>query len=64
MALDLDDFLLRRWGLDWYAAYALREAVPSVAEIFAERLGWDAERREAAVAEFQKSGHFCFERVT
>jgi glycerol-3-phosphate dehydrogenase len=61
MARELDDFLLRRSGLNWYAAYALREAVPKVAEIFAERLGWDADRREASVDEFQKSGHFSYE---
>ena len=59
MALELDDFLLRRSGMNWYAAYALREAVPRVAEIFADRLGWDTARREAAVEEFQRSGHFC-----
>jgi glycerol-3-phosphate dehydrogenase len=61
MAREIDDFLLRRSGLNWYAAYALREAVPRVAEIFAERLGWDAERREAAVREFQAAGHFSFD---
>ncbi len=61
MALEMDDFLLRRSGLNWYAAYALREAVPRVAEIFAERLGWDAERREAAIREFQEAGHFSFD---
>ncbi len=60
MALELDDFLLRRSGLNWYAAYALREAVPRVAEIFAERLGWDAERREAAIRKFLAAGHFSF----
>ncbi|MGA8183157.1 MAG: glycerol-3-phosphate dehydrogenase C-terminal domain-containing protein, partial [Terriglobia bacterium] len=64
MARNLDDFLLRRSGLNWYAAYALREALPKVAEIFGERLGWDAAQREAAVAEFQKSGHFGFEPLT
>ena len=64
MALELDDFLLRRSGLNWYAASALREAVPRVADIFAERLGWDAAQREAAVEGFRKSGHFSFEPVT
>jgi hypothetical protein len=34
-----------------------------VAEIFAERLGWDAERREAAVREFQAAGHFDFDET-
>jgi glycerol-3-phosphate dehydrogenase len=64
MARNLDDFLLRRSGLNWYAAYALREALPKVAEIFGERLGWDAARREAAIREFQESGHFSFAGVT
>ena len=61
MARELDDFILRRSGLNWYAAYALREALPQVAEIFGERLGWDAAKREVAIAEFQKSGYFSFE---
>jgi len=64
MAREIDDFLLRRSGLSWYAADALREAVPAVAEIFAERLGWDSARREAAVREFQRAGHFSFEGVS
>lgn len=64
MARELDDFLLRRSGLSWYAAEALREAVPAVAEIFAERLGWDPARRNAAVREFQGAGHFSFDAVS
>jgi glycerol-3-phosphate dehydrogenase len=63
MAREIDDFLLRRSGLNWYAADALREALPAVAEIFAERLGWDLARREAAVEGFRKSGHFSFDNV-
>ncbi|HXH48967.1 MAG TPA: glycerol-3-phosphate dehydrogenase [Terriglobia bacterium] len=63
MAREIDDFLLRRSGLNWYAADALREALPAVAEIFAERLGWNLTRREAAVEGFRKSGHFSFESV-
>jgi glycerol-3-phosphate dehydrogenase len=58
MALEIEDFLLRRSGLNWYAACALREAVPRVAEIFADRLGWDTARRESSISNFQKSGHF------
>ena len=61
MAQEIDDFLLRRSGLNWYAAYALHDAVPRVAEIFAERLGWDSEQREAAIREFQAAGHFNFD---
>ena len=64
MALEIDDFLLRRSGLNWFAAYALRDAVPRVAEIFAERLGWDAARREAAIREFQNSSYFCADRAS
>ncbi len=58
MALEIEDFLLRRSGLNWYAARALREAVPQVAQIFADRLGWDTARRESSINNFQKSGHF------
>jgi glycerol-3-phosphate dehydrogenase len=64
MALKLDDFLFRRSGLNWFAAYALRDAVPRVAEIFAEHLGWDAAQREAAIREFQNSNHFCAVRAS
>lgn len=58
MALELDDFLLRRSGLSWYAAHALADAVPQMAEIFAEHLGWDAAKRDAAVEDFRKAGYF------
>ncbi len=63
MALELDDFFLRRSGLNWFAAYALREAVPVVAQIFAERLGWDKAQQEASVKNFQDSGYFTFEQA-
>jgi len=56
MALTLEDFLLRRSGLNW-AAGALRESVPAVAEIFARRLGWDADQRQAAVESFSRVAH-------
>ena len=56
MALTLEDFLLRRSGLNW-AACALREPVPAVAEIFARRLGWDANQRQAAVESFSRLAH-------
>ena len=52
MAENVDDFLLRRSGLNWLAASALREAAPAVAAIFAHELGWSAERREASLAAF------------
>lgn len=62
MALELEDFLLRRSGLNWYAAYSLRNAVPTIAQIFAERLGWDTENREASIRNFQRSGYFAFDK--
>jgi len=52
MAMNVEDFLLRRSGLNWLACSALREAAPAVAGIFADRFSWSAERREAAVAGF------------
>jgi glycerol-3-phosphate dehydrogenase len=51
MALTVEDFLLRRSGLSWTACM-LREAVPAVADLFARRLGWSAERRGSAVEAF------------
>ena len=58
MAASVEDFLLRRSGLNWYAASALREAAPAVAEIFAARFGWNSERRSAQLDSFfqQASG--------
>jgi len=52
MAVSVEDFLLRRSGLNWFAASALREAAPAVTEIFARHLGWDSERRSAALASY------------
>jgi glycerol-3-phosphate dehydrogenase len=54
MAVRIEDFLLRRSGLSW-SACCLQEAVPAVAGIFAQRFGWSAEAREAAVARFLTS---------
>jgi glycerol-3-phosphate dehydrogenase len=53
MAVNLEDFLLRRSGLNW-AACTLREAAPAVAKIFAGRFGWSAERLQAALAAFSR----------
>jgi len=53
MAMTLEDFLLRRSGLNW-AACTLREAAPAVAQIFAARFGWNAERRQAALDDFSR----------
>jgi glycerol-3-phosphate dehydrogenase len=51
MAITVEDFLLRRSGLNW-AACTLRAAAPAVAEIFAARFGWNAEQRRAALDSF------------
>jgi glycerol-3-phosphate dehydrogenase len=57
MAVTLDDFLLRRSGFNWFAPYALRQAAPAAARIFAERLGWTAGQREAALQSFAASSY-------
>lgn len=53
MAVTLEDFFLRRSGLNWTAC-TLREAAPAAARIFAERLGWSAERQQAALEAFSQ----------
>jgi len=53
MAMTLEDFLLRRSGLNWWGAWALAAAVPAVAEIFAAHFGWDAEQRKVAIETFR-----------
>jgi glycerol-3-phosphate dehydrogenase len=52
MAVNVEDFLVRRSGLNWLAACSLREAAPTAAEIFARELGWSPERRAASLAAF------------
>ena len=54
MAVTVEDFLLRRSGLNW-TALTMPEAVPAVAEVFAGRFGWSAERRQAALEAFPRS---------
>ena len=56
MAMEVEDFLLRRSGLNWLACYALRGAAPDVAQIFAEHFAWSAERRQKALEAFGKCG--------
>jgi glycerol-3-phosphate dehydrogenase len=53
MAMTIEDFLLRRSGLNW-AACTLREAAPAVAHVFAAHFGWNAERRRAALDGFAR----------
>jgi glycerol-3-phosphate dehydrogenase len=52
MAVRLEDFILRRSGLNWYAASALREAVPAIAGIFAAHYGWNEAQRAAEIEAF------------
>jgi glycerol-3-phosphate dehydrogenase len=52
MAANVEDFLVRRSGLNWLAACTLREAAPAVADIFTQELGWTAAQREASLAAF------------
>jgi glycerol-3-phosphate dehydrogenase len=54
MATNVEDFLLRRSGLNWLASSMLRDAAPAVTEIFAARFGWTAERKDAEVAAFSR----------
>lgn len=54
MAMNVEDFLLRRSGLNWLASSTLREAAPVVAQVFAARFGWSAERRQAALDAFSQ----------
>jgi glycerol-3-phosphate dehydrogenase len=54
MAESVEDFLVRRSGLNWLAAGSLREAAPAVAEIFARQLDWSPERRQASLADFAR----------
>jgi len=53
MALTVEDFLLRRSGLNW-AACTLHAAAPAVAAIFASRFGWKAEQERAALENFAR----------
>lgn len=52
MAMTVEDFLLRRSGQSWLAAWKLREAAPGVADIFAARFGWNASRKQAEIDSF------------
>jgi glycerol-3-phosphate dehydrogenase len=52
MAENVEDFMVRRSGLNWLAAGSLREAAPAVADIFTRQLDWTPERRQASLAAF------------
>jgi len=53
MAVKVEDFLLRRSGLNWTAC-TLDEAAPAVTEIFARCFGWSAQHRLAALEDFSR----------
>ncbi|MGE5326158.1 MAG: glycerol-3-phosphate dehydrogenase, partial [Deltaproteobacteria bacterium] len=52
MAVCIEDFILRRSGMNWFGVNSLRDAIPSIADIFTNRLGWDATRRDEAIQLF------------
>ncbi|HXZ88163.1 MAG TPA: glycerol-3-phosphate dehydrogenase/oxidase [Candidatus Binataceae bacterium] len=54
MATNVEDFFLRRSGLNWLAPSKLRDAAPAVAEIFAKRFGWSEVRRRSEVEAFSR----------
>ncbi len=54
MATSVEDFLLRRSGLNWMSC-RLRDAAPAVAGVFARRLDWNSEMREASIRGFEKA---------
>ncbi|HEV2234751.1 MAG TPA: glycerol-3-phosphate dehydrogenase [Terriglobia bacterium] len=54
MATNVEDFLLRRSGLNWLASSMLRDAAPAVAGIFAARFGWTAERTQTEIESFTR----------
>jgi glycerol-3-phosphate dehydrogenase len=55
MAMTLEDFFLRRSGLNWWGAWALADAMPAVAKIFAAHFGWSEEEKRAAVEAFRRA---------
>ena len=56
MALSVEDFMLRRSGLNWLGACSpARDAAPEVARIFASEFHWTPERRQAAVDAFAQA---------
>ena len=63
MAVKPEDFLLRRSGLNWFAASALREAAPAVAEIFAARFEWNEARQSAELEAFFQEAGKCLENA-
>jgi glycerol-3-phosphate dehydrogenase len=53
MAMSVEDFLLRRSGLNWLGPCSpAREAAPEVARILAREFNWSAERRQTVLEAF------------
>ena len=57
MAANVEDFLVRRSGLNWLAACTMRDAPPAVAGILGRELGWGRERREESLNSFAACGN-------
>ncbi len=53
MATSLIDLLTRRTRAHLYDARATRKAAPVIAELVATELGWDLERREHEVQQYE-----------
>jgi glycerol-3-phosphate dehydrogenase len=55
MAVTVEDFMLRRSGLNWAACTPnCAPAAPTVAHLFARRFGWNEERRRSELVEFKR----------
>jgi glycerol-3-phosphate dehydrogenase len=55
MALTVEDFLLRRSGLNWAACTPhCAPAALAVAQIFSRRFGWGDERRQSELEKFRR----------
>jgi len=58
MAATVEDFLLRRSGLSWMSC-VYPQAAAAVADVFSSELGWNAEARHSALANYQSAIHNC-----
>ena len=54
MAETIEDLLARRTGVQMISWRAALEAAPSVGNLLAREKGWDAQTRDAAVAEYSR----------
>ncbi|MGH9771951.1 MAG: FAD-dependent oxidoreductase [Candidatus Acidiferrales bacterium] len=58
MAVRVEDFLVRRSGLNW-AVCAFPQATAAIAEVFGREFGWSAEKRQAAALQSECVIHKC-----